>query len=57
MWNGVPAVKAGAIVIGIILGAITVFVIDRKLVRAGAMCLAGAVLSLFGLIHSAALGF
>ncbi len=57
MWNGVPAVKAGAIVIGILLGSLTVFIIDKKLKRAGFVCLGGAVLSLFGFIHSAALGF
>ena len=56
MWNGVPAVKAGAIIIGIILGTLTVFIIDRRLDKAGLTALAGAVLSLFGFIHSAALG-
>jgi AGZA family xanthine/uracil permease-like MFS transporter len=57
MWNGVPAVKAGAILIGIVLGALTAFVIDMRLDKAGIICLAGAALSLFGLIHYAELGF
>ncbi len=57
MWNGVPAVKAGAIVIGILLGSITVFIIDHKLRNAAYIALGGTVLSLFGFIHSAALGF
>jgi len=57
MWNGVPAVKAGAIIIGIILGTLTVFIIDRRLDKAGITALAGAGLALFGFIHSAALGF
>lgn len=57
MWNGVPAVKAGAIIIGILLGSIIVFMIDRKLRSASFVALAGAVLSLFGFIHHAALGF
>lgn len=57
MWNGVPAVKSGAIIIGILLGAMTVFMIDKKLKSAGIVALCGAVLSLFGFIHHAQLGF
>lgn len=57
MWNGVPAVKAGAIIIGIILGTIVVFIIDKRLDKAGYTILAAAALSLFGFIHSSALGF
>ena len=57
MWNGVPAVKAGAIIIGILLGSIIVFMIEKKLRSASFVALAGAVLSLFGFIHHAALGF
>ncbi len=57
MWNGVPAVKAGSIVIGPLLGAITAFITDRRLDRAGWTAVAGAIAALFGFIHSAALGF
>ena len=32
MWNGVPGVKSGAIIIGILLGTMTVFIIDKKLI-------------------------
>ncbi|MBF8982698.1 xanthine/uracil/vitamin C permease [Lutibacter sp. B2] len=56
MWNGVPEVKSGAIIIGIILGTLTVFIIDRRLDKVGITALAGAALSLFGFIHSASLG-
>jgi AGZA family xanthine/uracil permease-like MFS transporter len=56
MWNGVPAVKAGAIIIGIIMGTAVAFIIDKRLDKVAVVCLAGAVLSLFGFIHSAALG-
>jgi AGZA family xanthine/uracil permease-like MFS transporter len=56
MWNGVPAVKAGAIIIGIILGTAVVFIIDKRLDKAALIFLCGAALSLFGFIHSAALG-
>ncbi len=57
MWNGVPAVKAGAILIGIVLAALTVFIIDKRLDKAGITCLAAAAMSLFGLIHYSQLGF
>ena len=57
MWNGVPAVKAGAIIIGILLASLCVFMIDRKLRSASLIALAGAVMSLFGFIHNAELGF
>ncbi len=57
MWNGVPAVKSGAIIIGILLASICVFMIDKKLRSAALVSLAGAVLSLFGFIHNAELGF
>lgn len=56
MWNGVPAVKSGAIIIGILLGTMTVFIIEKKLNAVGITCLVGALLSAFGFIHSAELG-
>jgi AGZA family xanthine/uracil permease-like MFS transporter len=56
MWNGVPAVSAGAIIIGILLGTLTVFIIDKRLDKAGITALAGAALSFFGFIHMAELG-
>lgn len=55
MWNGVPAVKAGAIIIGILLGTMTVFIIDKRLEKAAVTCLAGAVLTATGFIHSSQL--
>ncbi|MGH4036785.1 MAG: xanthine/uracil/vitamin C permease [Sphaerochaeta sp.] len=57
MWNGVTAVKAGAILIGIILGSFTVFVIDHRLDKAAISMLVAALLSTFGFIHFAELGF
>lgn len=56
MWNGVAATKAGAILIGILLGTMTVFIIDRKLDRAALTALVGYVLAALGFIHSASLG-
>ena len=57
LWRGIPEVKHGAIIIGIILGTLAVFVIDHKLKSAAYTMLAAAGLSLFGLMHSASLGF
>ena len=57
MWNGVPAVKAGAIVTGIILGTIIAFIIDKRLDKVAVTALIGCVASAVGLIHSAQLGF
>jgi AGZA family xanthine/uracil permease-like MFS transporter len=57
MWNGVPAVKSGAIIVGLIWGAATVFIIDRDLKKAGITFLAAAALSLFGFIHRAGIEF
>ena len=57
MWNGVPQVKAGAIIIGILLGTMTAFIIDKRLDKVGYIALSGCVLSMFGFIHSAMIGF
>ena len=57
MWNGVPAVKAGAIVTGIILGTIIAFIIDKRLDKVAVTAIIGCVASAVGLIHSAQLGF
>ncbi len=57
MWNGVPATKSGAIIIGILLGTMVTFVIDKKLNAVAFTAVCGYVLSCFGFIHSASLGF
>lgn len=56
MWNGVPATKSGAIVIGILLSSITVFIIDKRLDKVATTCLVAAVLSATGFIHAGQLG-
>ncbi len=56
MWNGVAATKAGAILIGILLGTMTVFIIDKRLDKVAITALVGYVLAALGFIHSAALG-
>ena len=57
MWNGVAATKAGAILIGILLGTMTVFIIDKRLDKVTLTAVVGYVLAAFGFIRSAALGF
>jgi len=46
----------GAVLAGLILGAIAAFIIDRKFARAALFAAAGAVLSFFGFIHGTSLG-
>ena len=46
----------GAILGGLILGAIAAFVIDRKFRRAAAFSLAGAALTFFGFMHGESIG-
>jgi AGZA family xanthine/uracil permease-like MFS transporter len=47
----------GAILGGLVLAAIAVFVIDRKFVKAGAFALAGAILTFFGFMHGEQIHF
>ncbi len=56
LYHGLSILGGGATLAGIILGAITVMIIDRKLDKAAMFALAGAVLTFFGLIHSQAIG-
>jgi AGZA family xanthine/uracil permease-like MFS transporter len=57
LYHGLTILGSGATLAGIILGAIAVMIIDRKLDKASYFALAGAVLTFFGLIHSQAIGF
>jgi AGZA family xanthine/uracil permease-like MFS transporter len=56
LYQGLSVLGDGAILGGLILGAIAAFVIDRELVKASAFALAGAVLTFFGFMHSEAIG-
>jgi AGZA family xanthine/uracil permease-like MFS transporter len=49
--DGLHALGNGAVLAGMILGAIGVFIIDRRFLRAAAFCMAGAGLAIVGLIH------
>src|SRR5829696_1281460 len=52
LFGGLATIGAGSVLVGMILGTIAVFVIDRRFFHAAAACGVGAVLTLIGLIHS-----
>jgi AGZA family xanthine/uracil permease-like MFS transporter len=56
LYHGLEIMGGGAILGGLVLGAIGVFVIDRKFLEASAFALAGAVLTFFGFMHGEAIG-
>jgi AGZA family xanthine/uracil permease-like MFS transporter len=56
VYHGMALLGGGAVLAGLILGAIAAFIIDRKFDWAALFALAGAVLSFFGFIHGTALG-
>lgn len=52
LYHGLSILGGGATLAGIVLGAITVMIIERKLDKAAYFALAGAALTFFGLIHN-----
>jgi adenine/guanine/hypoxanthine permease len=56
VYRGMELLGGGAILAGMILGAVAAFIIDRDFNRAAVYALAGCVLSFFGFIHGAKLG-
>jgi AGZA family xanthine/uracil permease-like MFS transporter len=57
LYHGLEVMGGGAIISGVILPAIAVFVIDRKFSMAAAFAFAGALLTFFGLMHGEKIGF
>ena len=59
LWRelGLEILGGGAILAGLILGAIGVFVIEREFLKAAAFSVAGAVLTFFGFIHGEKIGW
>jgi AGZA family xanthine/uracil permease-like MFS transporter len=51
IYNGTKILGEGAILAGLVLGAIVAFIIDRRFMQAGLFALFGAALSWIGLIH------
>ncbi|MBN8907817.1 MAG: hypothetical protein J0H99_14545, partial [Rhodospirillales bacterium] len=56
LYQGLETLGGGATLAGIVLGAITVFIIDRAFTRAAAFAAAGAVLTFFGFMHGEGIG-
>src|SRR2546428_2563296 len=56
LYHGLEVLGGGSILTGLVLGAIGVFVIERKFTEAAAFALAGAVLTFFGFMHGESVG-
>jgi AGZA family xanthine/uracil permease-like MFS transporter len=55
-YGGLHVLGGGSILGGLILGAITAFIIDRKFKNAAAFAAGGAVLTFFGFMHGERIG-
>jgi AGZA family xanthine/uracil permease-like MFS transporter len=56
LYRGLEVLGGGAILTGLVLAAIGVFVIERQFVSAAAFAFAGAVLTFFGFMHGESIG-
>lgn len=56
LYKGLETLGGGATLVGIILGAVTVYVIDQEFKKAAAFAFAGAILTFFGFIHGNGIG-
>jgi AGZA family xanthine/uracil permease-like MFS transporter len=56
LYHGLELMGGGAILTGLVLGAIAVFVIERQFDKAASFAFAGAVLTYFGFMHGEAVG-
>src|SRR5438132_7883189 len=56
LYHGLQVLGGGAILTGLVLGAIGVFVIEKKFAEAAAFALTGAVLTFFGFMHGESVG-
>jgi AGZA family xanthine/uracil permease-like MFS transporter len=56
LFHGLEILGGGAVLGGIILSAVTVFIIERQLWRASAFAAAGAALTFFGFMHGERIG-
>jgi AGZA family xanthine/uracil permease-like MFS transporter len=57
VYHGMELLGGGAVLAGLVLGAMAAFVIDRQFKMAAMYAFAGAALSFFGFIHGAQLGW
>ncbi|WP_348754438.1 hypothetical protein [uncultured Aquincola sp.] len=56
LYHGLEVLGGGAILGGLVLGAIATFIIDRELVKAAAFAVAGALMTFFGFMHGEQIG-
>ncbi|MDP9036996.1 MAG: regulator [Myxococcota bacterium] len=56
LYEGLSVMGGGAILGGLVLGAIAVFIIEREFVKSAAFAAVGALLTFFGFIHGESLG-
>ena len=56
LFHGLEVMGGGSILVGLVLGAIAVFVIEKDFLKASAFSLAGAVMTYFGFMHGEAVG-
>jgi adenine/guanine/hypoxanthine permease len=57
IYNGLLSLGEGAVLAGMVLGAIGALIIDRRFELAAGYCFFGAVLAFFGLIHGPQVGW
>ncbi|MDT7709528.1 MAG: adenine/guanine/hypoxanthine permease, partial [Pseudonocardiales bacterium] len=57
VYTGLSLLGGGAILAGLVLGAITAFVIDKKFIPAAVYCFIGAAVGYVGLIHAPSVGW
>jgi len=55
LYHGLEVLGGGAILAGVVLGAVAVCIIDRNFEKAAAFAGAGAVLTFFGFMHGEAI--
>jgi AGZA family xanthine/uracil permease-like MFS transporter len=56
LYEGLAILGGGAILGGLVLGAIGAFIVDRDFTKAAAFATAGGVLTFFGFMHGEAIG-
>ena len=56
LYEGLSIMAGGAIISGLMLGAIGVFIIERKLLQAAIFSFASAVFTFFGFMHGESIG-
>jgi AGZA family xanthine/uracil permease-like MFS transporter len=56
LYEGLTVLGNGAILGGLVLGAIAAYIIDRAFIKAAGFAAAGAALTFFGFMHSEAIG-